>query len=266
MLAAACGDDSGGGGVSTEAFCAELERIDANADIDIEDPEALAEFTALAERAPEEVRGAMQEFAEIANRLEGLDDDDPEAFGAAFALFGDPDFLQALKTVSLFMADDCGLEVDGIDEIRELDPDDPSSLFGDFGTEGGGGADDDLGLGLDGSGDDGAPGDDFGGGGGFDDGPSPSEQLGDFLDANYSETSWADDIVSKGIGTSGDNVSVTVSFASSGVSESDALAACDAVVEWAGGHYDSNSNVDIIISDGDGEVALAEDGVTCVPA
>jgi hypothetical protein len=256
LIGASCGDDGGGG--STEAFCAALEDQEANQELDLDDPEGLAEFNALVDQAPEEVRGAMEEFGQVAQELENLDDNDPEAFGAVFALFGDPDFLRALQELSVFMADECGLEVDGIDEIREMDPDDPGALFGGFAESDGSDGDDAGGS---------AGGDDPESSTSGDDEPSDTDELGTFIDENHGDTAWADLVVSKAIGTFGDSADVTVSLDVEGAAlgEGDALEACEAVGEWAAGFYGGDVTVTITDVGGD-ELATAADGGPCTAA
>ena len=133
LLVVACGDDSGGG--STEAFCKLAEEQDAGDSLDLDNPDDLDAINELVAQSPSEVRGSMEDLRDLAVEFSGLDENDPEAFSAAFALFGDPKFLGAVKEISIFFADECGLEVDGIDEIRNLDPDDPDALLGDLGGD-----------------------------------------------------------------------------------------------------------------------------------
>jgi hypothetical protein len=117
LVIAACGDDdsaAGGGGggaasLSEEAFCAQLAEME---DDDVEfDGEVVAQLAALARQAPTaELRGALETFAEIAEQLEGLDDDDPEAIGIAFGVMFDPEVMGAIETIERFLSETCGID------------------------------------------------------------------------------------------------------------------------------------------------------------
>lgn len=260
LVAAGCGSDDDS--ESTEAFCAQLEEQGANEDLDLSNPDDLAVFEELTDEAPEEVKGAMEQFQSVIADLEGIDEDDPEAFGDAFgtifALFADPEFLTALQDMAVFMADECGLEVDGIDEIRELDPDDPSALFEGFSA----GSDDGTITG--GTIDGGTDGTTDGSGSDSDDEPSASSQLGDFIDTNHADTVWAEAVVGKAIGSFGDSADITLSLDTErvDVSEDDAVDACEAVVDWAGDTYDGDVTVTIADFDNN-DLAASSDGASC---
>ena len=251
VLAGACGSDDS---QSTEAFCAQLEEQGANEDLDLGNPEDLAAFDELTDEAPEEVRGALEQFRDVAEDLENLDEDDPDAFGdafgAVFALLGDPEFLGAVQDMAIFMADECGLDVEGIDEIRALDPEDPGSLFEGFtGAEsetGAGGPDDTI------------------GGSEADDEPSASSQLGDYIDTNHADAVWAEAVVGTAIGSFGDSADITVSLDTERVdlSEDDAVDACEAVADWAADAYDGDVTVTIADFAND-QLAGSTDGAPC---
>lgn len=251
LVAGACGSDDS---ESTEAFCAQLEEQGANEDLDLSNPDDLAAFEELTDEAPEEVKVAMEQFQSVVADLEGIDEDDPEAFGDAFgtifALFADPEFLTALQDMAVFMADECGLEVEGIDEIRELDPEDPSALFEEF-SDGGG----DSGT-LDGTTDS--------SGSGSDDEPSASSQLGDYIDTNHADAVWAEAVAGKAIGSFGDSADITLSLDAGRVdlSEGDAVDACEAVADWAADTYDGDVTVTIADFD-DNQLAASSDGASC---
>ena len=121
LFLGACGDDdggsAGGGSALSEAeFCAQLEAME-DSDADITDSEALAQLAALARSAPNsEMRSALNKFAEIAQELEGFDEDDPAAIGAAFALIFDPEVIAATETIESYLSDTCGIEVDSGDD------------------------------------------------------------------------------------------------------------------------------------------------------
>jgi hypothetical protein len=262
VIAAACGDD--GGESSTQAFCDALEEQDANENLDLDNPEDLAAFNELIDQAPDEVRGAMEELRDLTEDMEALAEEgeggeaDFEAgLEAMFSIFANPDFLKAIQDVSVFMADECGLEVEGIDEIRELDPDDPASLFG--GTGG-------TATLEDGGGDSSTGDDEPFSSGSDDDEPSPSEELGLYLDENYADAAWADLVIGKAIGTFGDSADITLSLNTEDepIGDGDAVEACEAVVEWTEGRYDGDVTVTVTEFQGR-ELATAADGGSCAP-
>jgi hypothetical protein len=130
LFLGACGDDDdgsaggGGGQLSEEAFCAQLAAME-DSDADITDSEALAQLAALARQAPTaEMRSALGKFAEIAQELEGFDEDDPAAVGAAFALIFDPEVMAAMETIETYLEDTCGIEVDSDDDFMWDEDDD----------------------------------------------------------------------------------------------------------------------------------------------
>lgn len=148
LLIAACGGDDDGA-LSDDEFCERMEQLaeefEEDADDDL-DAEALNDLADLAASAPnDEIRGALDTFGEFAERLEGVDEDDPEAFGEAMSIVFDPEFTAAFETLEEYMVGTCGF--------------DESEFSGGF--------DDDIveeGSGGDGTGDDGT-GDDTTGGG-----------------------------------------------------------------------------------------------------
>lgn len=118
----ACGDDGGsvgGGGagqLSEQAFCAQLATME-DSDADITDAEAMAQLASLARQAPNaEMRAALGKFAEVAEELEGFDEDDPAALGAAFALIFDPEVMAAIESIETYLSETCGIEVDSGDD------------------------------------------------------------------------------------------------------------------------------------------------------
>jgi hypothetical protein len=132
LLAVSCGDDSGG---STEAFCDLAVEMDAGNSLDVDTPEGVEQVERLIEIAPSSIKEPLEKLEDLASQFNEIDESDPEAFTAAFELFADPEFLGAVKDVSIFFADECGIEIDGIDEIRDLDPNDPDALLGDLEPE-----------------------------------------------------------------------------------------------------------------------------------
>lgn len=121
LVLTACGDDDGGaagGGImSDQEFCdfvAETEELPEEDGL-----ESIAMFAEVARRAPnQELRDALGKFAEIAEELEGLDEDDPESIGVAFGLMFDPEVMEASETVERYMVETCGV--------------DPNEFGGDF--------------------------------------------------------------------------------------------------------------------------------------
>lgn len=118
----ACGGDDGGGGatgggrLSDEAFCTLVEQRLAEAEES--DPEAFetevfALIGGLANQAPTaELTSAMQKLGEVGETLVGIDEDDPEAFGEAFALMMDPGFMAAMETLDDYFTNTCDLDID----------------------------------------------------------------------------------------------------------------------------------------------------------
>lgn len=96
--------------MSDDEFCELMAELEQDAS-DMDDLEALAMFTGVADQAPDpEVREAMQLFAGKIEELEGLDEDDPEAMGAAFALMMDPELTAATETINTYMTEVCGID------------------------------------------------------------------------------------------------------------------------------------------------------------
>jgi hypothetical protein len=141
LVMTACGDDdssSGGGGgatLSDEEFCEQLEALEES-EAELDGPEAFALMGQLARRAPNaELREALSLFAGLAEQLEGLDEDDPEAIGIMFGIIFDPEFIAAAETLETYLSEVCG-----------FDTGDSGEFGGDFGSgvDGDGSAWDDL--------------------------------------------------------------------------------------------------------------------------
>lgn len=144
---AACGgDDTTGnatgtgetttGGLDDEAFCARFEALEAEAEAMTDDERDEAFFdvvTELADAAPDpDVADALGRLAEMAERLEGLDEDDPDAFGEAFAMMFDPELLGAMERLETYLVEVCGFEDLGTDDEFEFSSewsDDPAIEF-----------------------------------------------------------------------------------------------------------------------------------------
>jgi hypothetical protein len=129
LMSGACGDDdggsvggAGGGQLSEQAFCAQLASMEAD-DADITDAQAIAQLAALARQAPDaDMRRALQKFAEVAEDLEGFDEDDPAALSAAFALIFDPEVMAASETIERYLSETCGIDT-GADDDWMFDDD-----------------------------------------------------------------------------------------------------------------------------------------------
>lgn len=125
VVTTACGGDddssagSGGGGggspLSDDAFCARIEAIQDEADAvsDVEEADAMF-FDGLRElqaSAPNpEVRDAIGTFVDFLDEIEGLDEDDPEAFERMFELAQSPDFLEASEVLEDYSVNTCGFD------------------------------------------------------------------------------------------------------------------------------------------------------------
>lgn len=110
-------DDTPVGSLDDAAFCARFEEMEDefdDADDDEFDAEAFAALAELAAAAPDPgVRDALLQFGELAAQLEGLDDDDPAAFGIALGLMFDPEFLASMETLERYLVDVCGFDDTG---------------------------------------------------------------------------------------------------------------------------------------------------------
>lgn len=120
VLAACGGDDAGGTGsgapLSDEAFCALVDETLTAAEELPDDEFESAVFgivADLATRAPNaEIRDAMLKFGEVAEQLEGLDEDDPESFEEIFSIILDPSFIAAGETIDDYFTNTCGFDFD----------------------------------------------------------------------------------------------------------------------------------------------------------
>ena len=135
LLFVSCGDDSGGGG-STEAFCDRVAEVDASGDtISLDDPAGLAEFEALVADAPDQIRPQLEMIGSLVGDLDQLDENDPEAFAQAFGLLFDPEFIGAIKDFGVFARDECGIEIEGLEELEGFDPAQIEEELGDLGGQ-----------------------------------------------------------------------------------------------------------------------------------
>lgn len=130
LLLTACGGDDGGPGGSSSAtltdaeFCARLEELEAQSETMSEEDADAAFFEAigpLVASAPNpEIAAALSAIAGMVERLEGLDDDDPEAFGEAFAIMFDPEFLASAEYLETYLTETCGFTETGLDDLGDL--------------------------------------------------------------------------------------------------------------------------------------------------
>jgi hypothetical protein len=101
-------DDTGGSeGGDAEEFCALLE---SDADVDPltdEGQEMMAEIVA---NAPDELQEPIETLFGVFERLEGIDENDEEAFGEVFALMFDPEIIAATEEIEAWGVENCGLE------------------------------------------------------------------------------------------------------------------------------------------------------------
>ncbi|MEX2628284.1 MAG: hypothetical protein WD225_15465 [Ilumatobacteraceae bacterium] len=112
LLTAACGGDDDA--LSDDEFCERMEQVeeefeeDPDDELDAEDLNRLAD---LATSAPnDEIRDALNTFGEFAERLEGVDEDDPEAFGEAMSIVFDPEFTSAFESLEEYLVGTCGYD------------------------------------------------------------------------------------------------------------------------------------------------------------
>lgn len=139
LAVAACGDDGGGGGeqAQVDEFCDQVRSLDDGGQtIDLDDPGGLTELEEFVEDAPSGVRDDLDYFVEQAKQLDELDEDDPEALNEAFGLFLDPQFIESIQGFGVFVRDECGIDVPGLDELESIDPgqieEDLNDLEGQF--------------------------------------------------------------------------------------------------------------------------------------
>jgi hypothetical protein len=229
-------DSDEGGGGSVEEFC-EFLRESEDSEIDInEDPEAAAEaMETMRELAPEEIREDIEVLLDVMEQLAELDEDDPDAMGAVFGLFFQPDVMAAAENLEDFGVDECGLEP------TENDFTDP-----DFGGET---------VTTDGFDFDFDEGDDD------TDDPFSIDAMQAYLDDEYGDEPWIDKIASWSI--FGDEVEVAP-FGEE-LTEDEAFAICDALLEYLES-IDSDAQLTVTDEDGEGIVMRGRDDPACTHA
>ncbi len=264
LVFAGCGGSDGGG--DTEAFCERVRALEA-ADESVDDDvaAAAAEFEALIDDAPAELRDDLRIVVDAFTELDAIDENDPEAFELFFELFERPEFVEASETLEQFGVEECGLDPSSDDEV------DPGAAVGDEGTDPF--ADDPYDAGEFDENDDGVlvgdgdvkvttvPGDPYDEAfwGPIDPGEVSIPGLEQHLDVNYSDEDWFEGKVS---GSSLGEHDVIV-FAL--VDGDEAIRLCDAVLEYAGA---IDSEAVVIIEDNDSVSQLASGTVEtgCGPA
>lgn len=226
--------DSGGG--SAEELCDLLEELSEQEEMEIGDPRAQEQIEELeAAAASTQISDEISTIVEKVGELGDLDEDDPEAFGQAFELFLDPEFLLASAAIEEWGVENCDLE---------------SGFFsGDMDD---GGMDD---GGMDEGGSSG------GDGGGFDfefEGGDPvgMSELRDFLEESHGDASWIDAIPS----LSAVPGSVTIG-GSSDLTADQALEVCQAASEFV---FDQDPEAEIEVTVDDATVVVTDGpGGTC---
>ena len=202
---AACGGDDGAGsdpaddGGDAEAFSERLVELDQDGELDLGEEEALVVFDDLVELAPEEIDSDARRIQRAFEELSELDENDPDAFGAAFEIILDPALSSSLEDFADYAEDVCGVEVEGAES------------FGDLSGDLSSGFSDDL----------------------PDDDPSSAQELRAFLEENYPDYN---DLAS-GIGTvdiAADELQVTVTLDQTTDGDT-AIAICEATLEFAEG-------------------------------
>ena len=132
VLLVACGDDDSSGGGDQEAFC---ETLASSAEgPDLESEEGIAAFRELIEVAPGEIRGDLDVLADAVERLEGLDENDPDAFEEFFTIALDPRVVSATENLEDYAVERCGLDPDNFDDDGEESGSDPLEVDADLGV------------------------------------------------------------------------------------------------------------------------------------
>lgn len=210
LTAVSCGGDDGTGsraeddlGGDPEAFCDRLEELNDADELDMNEAAAAAAFDDLVELAPEEIDSDLARLQRAVEELERLDEDDPEAFGAAFEIFLDPVVAGSLEDFVRYAEDECGIEIQG-------------ATGGDFSDDASGGFSDDFSS-------------DF-----SDDGPSDAEDLRAFFEG-YADEGFDELVGGIGIGTVGEQQADVTLTLDDAVDDATAVAVCEAALAWGRG-------------------------------
>jgi hypothetical protein len=208
VMAVACGDDgdSGSSGETgdAEAFCVRLEELQEEEGLDLDDDGAAAALEELADLAPEEIDGEVNRIQRAFEALSELDQDDPDAFEEVLELVYDPAVIRAFEAFADYADDECGIELEDVEDLSDAFTDDATADFSDD-------LSDDL----------------------SDDEPSPAEQIRTHLEENYASEGFSDLV--GGIGTvevADDDLQATLTLDEPADGET-AAAICEAVVEFA---------------------------------
>jgi outer membrane murein-binding lipoprotein Lpp len=116
LVLAGCGGSDGGG--DTETFCEQVRALEA-ADQGVDDDvaAAAADFEALIDDAPEELRDDLRIVVDAFTELDAIDENDPAAFELFVELFERPEFVEATENLEQFGVDECGLDPSSDDEV-----------------------------------------------------------------------------------------------------------------------------------------------------
>jgi hypothetical protein len=97
---------------SSDEFCQALQDFDV-ADPTAEDPSLAADqLRKLGAAAPADLQDDFETLAAAFEKLSGLDQNSPEAMGAAFEVFFDPAVLMAGENIEAYASEECGFELD----------------------------------------------------------------------------------------------------------------------------------------------------------
>lgn len=232
--AVACGGDDGGSdGGDAEAFCERLVELDEDDQLDLDEEAAFDAFDELVELAPEEIDSDLERIRDAFEELSSIDEDDPEAFGAAFEIILDPAVASALEDFAGYAEDECGVEVEGANLDEGLTDDFSADFSDDFSDDrGGDDEEDDL---------------------------STSERLRAYLDENHPDFSdLASGIGSAQLGESAVDMTLTLDET---VDEDTAVEICEATVDFA--DEDGLSEIDIEVEDQQDTVLATGDQDGC---
>lgn len=101
-------------GAASEAYCttaSEVASQPGGLDLSTGAPSAIDGIEQLAADAPDSLQGDFDTFLEGARSIADLDQDDPDALAAIFALITDPDFAAAADAIESYTGSECGVEL-----------------------------------------------------------------------------------------------------------------------------------------------------------
>jgi len=113
------GDERGGGsegrgpgGGGPDEFCATLREVSEQTDVqDVQ--QVVGMLRELRDQAPGELTRHFDVMIGMIERLENIDEEDPEALGELFEALMDPAVKEAGDAVGRYAADHCGLDLNG---------------------------------------------------------------------------------------------------------------------------------------------------------